>query len=248
MGFLAHPAFDKGGDLFGAVAHEGADVAHVLVSFNVGGRPFGEGEAGRMGDVSIVCAEDDEDGAFGSPGRNASVNLVHDGAGFVSPALPGPKDRLAIAVRHGVFGVFEGAILPDDEGWVGLAIGFGADAFRADAVHEDDGTGRMLFVGFEGEDAAHAGSDVDDFAVLGSPRQNLADVVVELRVFVLTTNGHEVAIDDGPTGLFEDGTPLVVLPPTSAGTVDHDDRAFGGEGKGGDGGEHMPIVRGGVAS
>ena len=135
-----------GGDFLGSPAEEGADVGGFGVSFDVGFEEVGGVTADRGGDVGVVGADDDEDGAGWDFDVDAlGKHRVEDLAGFVAPFFMRPEDGFFVGIGHGGAGVFEGAVFPLLD-WREIEAFDGIDnVFGGDRVDEDDGGGVDLF-------------------------------------------------------------------------------------------------------
>jgi hypothetical protein len=239
LGFA--PRGDGIGDFGAAVAHEGADVAGFSVGEGVGRRPSGKSAGSGGRNVGVIIADHNEDGASWFFGFDAEADGVEDGSGFVAPLRVRPLDSGFVAIGKGGAGVFDGAVFPFDNGWIGFGFAGGADAFGGHGVDKDDEVGVDGFGGFEDEDSAHTGSDENEGLFVFDLGGDLGEIVGEGGFGVVIFVWEKVGGDDVESGFFEGLFPVVVFPASATGAVDHDGGRFfhwGGGCEGDEEGEH----------
>lgn len=199
-------------------------MAGVGVFENVCFRPSGGGAGGGGRDVGVFCADNDENGAGRRGGFDASAGGSQDGTGLISPLRMGPEDGCLVAIWHGVSGVLQRSVRPADHIGNGISPLFcGIDTRWRHAVDENDGVGLDAFGRLERENSTETCPNENDLSVLlWNPRNDLIDVVRELRLLQSALGRNEVGSDDLPPGPFKHGFPESVLPAASARAVDHD--------------------------
>ena len=199
-------------------------MAGVGVFENICYRPR-RGSAGRSRrDVGVFCADNDENGAGRRGGFDASAGGSQDGTGLISPLRMGPEDGCLVAVWHGVSRVLQRSIRPADDVGNGIRLSLcGIDTRWRHAVDENDCVGLYAFSHLERENSAEACPNEKNLSMLfRNPRNDLIDVVRELRLLQTALGRNEVGSDDLPTGPFKHGFPKSVFPAASSRAVDHD--------------------------